>query len=130
MKATVLLYNFQDKLYREQVKKILLVQRLSIKEVPKEEYLNPIGCYAGDEEVKVSEKRYEGMELDGEMMVFAGLSGEQIDKVLAGFRKNKVPRVNCKAVLTPTNRFWNALQLFEELKREHEAMYKNKISEK
>jgi hypothetical protein len=129
MKATVLLYNFQDKLYREQVKRILLVQHLSIKEIPKEEYLNPIGYYAGDEEAKALEERYEGKELDSEMMVFAGLSGEQIDKVLAGFRKNKIQRVNCKAVLTPTNRFWNAIQLFEELKREHEAMYKNRISE-
>lgn len=124
MKATVLLFNFQDKLRKEQIKKMLLVQHLVIKEVPKEEYLNPIGIYAGAEGAAASGQKYEGEELGGEMMIFAGLSGDQIDKVLMGFRKNKLERVNYKAILTSTNQYWNAVRLFEELKREHEAFQK------
>ncbi|NLL75821.1 MAG: DUF3783 domain-containing protein [Clostridiales bacterium] len=124
MKPTVLLYNFQDKIRKDQIKRILLVQHLAIKEIPKEEYSNPIGFYAGVKEIAASEDKYEGEELGDEMMVFAGLTGEQIDNVLAAFRKNKLQRVNCKAVLTPINQFWNAIHLFEELKREHEAFQK------
>lgn len=124
MKASILLYNFQDKSRKEQLKRMLLVQHLAIKEIAKEDYLDPIGFHAGAEGIEPSENKYEGEELDGEMMIFAGMTGEQVDSVLMGFRKHKLPRVNYKAVLTPTNQFWNAVELFQELKREHEAFHK------
>lgn len=124
MKASILLYNFQDKSRKDRLKRMLLVQRLAVKEVAKEDYLNPIGFHAGAEGIEASKQKYEGDELDGEMMIFVGLTGTQVDNVLMGFRRNKLARVNYKAVLTPTNKLWNAIELCEELKREHEAFQK------
>ena len=48
-----------------------------------------------------------------------------IDALIAGLKKNGAGRVDLKAVLTPTNAGWNSLELYEEIKREHEKMSGN-----
>ena len=39
-----------------------------------------------------------------------------------GFRRNKIPAVYLKAVLTPTNRIWNSVALHGELVKERQAI--------
>lgn len=121
MQETVLLYNFADEYRKKQMTGMLTSLHLVVKNIPRQEYEKPIGYLAGISGVLPLGNVYEGEELPGEMMVFAGLSGEQIDKVLIGFREKGLKKVDYKAVLTPTNQYWNGLQLFEELKREHES---------
>ena len=41
--------------------------------------------------------------------------------MLAYLRKEKI-QIPLKAVLTPTNRHWNSLELYAEIKKEHEQM--------
>ena len=48
--------------------------------------------------------------------------GPLLDRFLQGFRRNKIPPVGLKAVLTPTNSGWTSLELREELAREREAI--------
>lgn len=64
---------------------------------------------------------YAGGPLGGRMLVLCGLEDrvEALLPVLAGAGAGP----DClKAVLTPHNRSWNALRLFQELKRERRAL--------
>ncbi len=56
------------------------------------------------------------------MLVFKGFTEKQLDEVLLRFRSNKIPKVNLKAVLTPSNQTWDSITLYKELKKEHEKM--------
>ena len=58
-----------------------------------------------------------------EMLVMCGFSGQQLNALLAAMKQNRLSPVALKAMLTPTNRDWNALQLHEELRKEHAAMH-------
>ena len=122
MKETVLLFNIQDQMRLRTLKKILMLMKIRVKVVNKNDYLQPIGYLAGIKELENEQVVYEGDELEEEMMLMAGFSGQQIDGLLAGMRKEKLSKINYKAVLTPMNATWTALQLYEELKREHESM--------
>ena len=52
-----------------------------------------------------------------------GFSSEGVDSVLKLLRENQI-RIDLKAVTTPTNLSWTALQMFAELQREREAFRK------
>ena len=52
-----------------------------------------------------------------------------LDKALFLMRKEKV-QIGLKAVLTETNQEWNSLELYEEIKKEHEYMQKNAAERK
>ena len=56
------------------------------------------------------------------MLVMAGLTSHQMNQLLQGMRRKKIPPVELKAMLTATNGSWNAYQLHKELSLEHEAM--------
>lgn len=64
---------------------------------------------------------YSGGSLGGQMMVLCGLE-DQLDALLPALRKAGAGQDCLKAVLTPTNRKWNALMLYGELQRERQAM--------
>ena len=115
MKETILLFHFSDKSRKNKLARALLPLRMKIREVAKEDYLQPVGYLAGNKEIPPSEESYQGEELDGEMMLMAGLSNTQVDLVLKAIRK---------AVLTASNQEWNARKLFAEIKAEHEQMQK------
>ena len=55
------------------------------------------------------------------MAVLAGFFGGRLDQTLAALRRGGV-RIDRKAVLTAANRQWTALELYEELGKEHAAM--------
>ena len=58
----------------------------------------------------------------GEMLVMAGLSDAQSDRLLAALRLCLQPNIALKAVLTPANRRWTAAYLYQELCMEHAAL--------
>lgn len=51
------------------------------------------------------------------LLVFCGLEGKALDKLLAALQRNTV-QADYKAVLTPTNGGWSVLRLYVELQRE------------
>ncbi len=101
----------------------LLPLKLRIKKVPREDYEKPVGYLAGQKELPCPSKSYEGDELDAPMLVMVGLDRFKMDAVLSCLRSPKMPKIDYKAVLTPTNQTWSVLQLFEELKKEHIQMH-------
>ncbi len=125
MEKTILLYHFappRAALVRKAASRLPIL----VKQVAEENYHLPIGNVAGVKGVMPLGSRREGEELDQEMLIFAGLSGEELDQVLLGLRRNGLTGIGLKAVLTQTNQYWNAFQLCEELKREHAAVCQEK----
>ena len=123
MRETVLLFNFSDTEKRNKVARALFPLKIKIKEIEKKDYLQPIGYLAGSKEIPPVEEIYEGEELGGEMLVMAGISGARMDMVLRSLRKSGAGTIPYKAIITPTNQYWNSLQLFAEIKEEHEKMH-------
>lgn len=120
----VLLYNFQNTEKARKLKAVLIQMGIRIKNVEKEAYLEPIGSLCGIEGIEKTDKQYEGEGFPEEMLVMKGMSGGRVDTLLTLLRKNKVEKIQLKAILTETNQQWNSLELYEELKKEHEAMSK------
>lgn len=122
MKPTVLLYNVNDV---ERIRKItfaLMPLGYRLKKVSIEDYSQPLGYIAGVKEIEPVKDAYKGEELEGEMLVMVGMTNMQIDRLIMAFRKNGIPKIACKAVLTETNQYWNAIDLYKELKLEHDTL--------
>ena len=50
------------------------------------------------------------------------LPERKLDLFLTEMRRKKVPPIALKAIVTTQNQAWNSLQLYRELKEEHEKM--------
>ncbi|MCI9137966.1 MAG: DUF3783 domain-containing protein [Lachnospiraceae bacterium] len=124
MRPVILLFHFSDKDRRNKLTRALLPLRMRVKEIAREDYLQSIGYLAGNKEIPSVEEVYQGEELEGEMILMAGLADAQVDMVLKAVRKSGIGPVPYKAVLTPANQNWNVRKLFEEIKSEHEQMKK------
>lgn len=122
MRETILLFHFSEKDRRNRLTRALLPLRMKIREVERKDYLQPVGYLAGNKEISPVEEEYTGEELEGEMILMAGLSSSQVDAVLKAVRKSGIGPVPYKAVLTPDNQEWDAIKLFREIKSEHEQM--------
>lgn len=119
MIPTVLLYNLESDKGRK-IKALCLTLKLRSRSVGPEEFGQPLNGVLGL--APKLESPGEGNPFTDELLVMAGLSSQQMNSLLQGFRRKKISPVALKAVLTPTNGMWNAFQLREELSAEHEAM--------
>lgn len=115
-----LLYNLEGEKARK-LKLIFIQNGIRIKQVAKEDYLQSIGALAGIRELKREAPSYEGDGFQEEMLVMRGIYGKRLDLLLAQMRKMKVS-VALKAVLTEQNILWSSLELYEEIRKEHEQM--------
>lgn len=115
---TVLLYEMDPDRARK-IKLLCLPMKLRARTVAPEEYGLSLKALLDGEKL---EPGGEVRPLGDEMMVMANLTVAQMNRLLAGFRRSKLPPVNLKAVLTAVNAEWDAYRLHSELKAEHEAM--------
>ena len=114
---TVLLYNCSGPQWAK-LRQVLAVNKLHFRAVERAQYgLTLSKVLSGDtEEAGVEE------EFSEPMLVFCGLTGAQLDRLLTAMRRAKLPPVPLKAVLTADNRTWTSQRLWQELRAEHEAM--------
>lgn len=117
---TVLHYNIG-------VKKALLEQtaaslNMKCTEIPSDKAGESIGFLAG----------YNGFmsngssaSAEGECLIFSGIEGKRLDLLLKAMRASGLS-IPLKAVVTATNQSKSVEWLLEELKKEHEAMMKNR----
>lgn len=108
------------------MKGVLIRMGVRIKNVTASEAGQTVGFLAGYD-------GFEETEADGneplpvigeEMLVMKNFTSRRIDELLAGLRRAGVPKIRLKAVITETNCSWTFYALYEELKKEHEAMAK------
>lgn len=123
MKPTILLFNFTDKPRLDKIIRAILPLKIKIKKVDKEDYMQPIESLIGIKGIDSTQEKYDGLELNDEMLLLADMTDPQINQLLQSLRKVGVS-INLKAVLTENNQYWNTLQLYEELKSENEALNK------
>lgn len=121
--ARVLLYNFADEKRRRAVMALLFRFSIPCREVAAEEQILPLGRVLGLEGFGDSGAGPEGDDtpFTDEMMVMHDLSRRQFNGLLDGMKQAGV-QVPLKAVVTPHNVGWSAVQLHRELRAEHETM--------
>ena len=120
MKPTILLINFQDQQKLRKLKMALLPFKLRIKTIEPQDYSQPIGYLAGVKEisqVQIPSALIPQEQMEKEMLILAGITGNLFDQVLYTLRKAGTP-VDYKAVLTEHNQNWNCMQLYKELEKE------------
>ena len=123
MKETILLFNANNKAVNLKIQKALFPLKIRLKKVDKKDYNQPLGYLAGIDKIAPVDGNDNGDELDDMMMIFAFLSDAKLNQVLAALRKCGAGPFPYKAILTPTNQFWNVRQCFDEVKKEHETMH-------
>ena len=100
------------------LRQIFAMLRLRMRPVEPARYQVPIGLLAQGE----GEDGEPAQPIPEAMLVFCGLGEALRNQVLEVIRVAKLPPIPLKAVLTETNREWTSLQLYEELKKEREAI--------
>lgn len=119
MKETILLFNIPQKKYSK-ILRAALPLKLRIKNIPKSDFAKTLGELAGiSESTNIS---YDGDGISEEMMVLCGFSDGLIDRLFFALKKSGAGLVKLTAILTETNKDWDTLTLFDELKREREQM--------
>jgi hypothetical protein len=120
MKPPVLLsYNLQG----ERANQIrLTAMRLTVRfrPVAPEEYGQPLAALCGMEPPAETPPPAEAF--TDEMLVLAHFSTDLLNRFLYAFRKDGVPPLALKAMLTETNMRWSSATLHAQLKEEHEAL--------
>ena len=129
MKETILLYNLDSAAIRNKIKFLCIQGGIHIRVVEKNQYDVPIGTLAFGKKEDIepylrSENSEEKPSFNEPMLVFDGFSGQKLDQFLIAMRKQKIPKINLKAMLTEHNVKWDSMTLHDELAREHEAMNK------
>lgn len=127
MKPTVLLYNFTDPKRKIMIQQALMPLGFRLRAVKKEEYGLAVGKLAGikDLDIEVADLT-DDMDFSDEMAVMAGFTSAQIDAFIYALRKKGVGKIDYKAVLTQYNMRWNSIELYREIKKEHEEMMQAK----
>ncbi len=118
--ALVLAFNLPDDVFAR-VRSLSTPFGVRVKAVPPESFTLPIGTMAGIPAKAVNVPVEHGS-FEEPMLVMCNLNDSQFNQFLRMLRTPGLPRIPLKAVLTPHNVGWNALMLYEELSREHEAM--------
>ncbi|MBB5263810.1 alcohol dehydrogenase [Catenibacillus scindens] len=119
---TVLLYNFNDPQKLRNMKMVFLKMGIRMRTVTPDMYMEPVGALARLKGYELSHIPYEGSGFDDEMMVMNGFSSARLDELLRQLRRNKVPKIPLKAVVTAHNAAWTSLELHSELTKEHQMM--------
>lgn len=114
----ILLYNL-DTPKGAKIRRMCLPLGLRTRLVKPEEYGLPLGELV---EGAAPETPWAGESFSDEMLVLVNCTGPLLDRFLQGFRRNKIPSVALKAVLTPTNQTWDSTALHGELLRERQAI--------
>ena len=125
--ALILLFNVNNDRQRSIER---LCRSLSVpakaKVVKSSQYTQTMGYLAGISGFQRNNVGYPGSDFNSEMLVFSGFSSEVMDEFIDNMKKNGLPPVSLKAIITPTNIFWTPIQLFNELEKEHKAFTLNR----
>ncbi len=119
-----LLFSFRPEERTMRIIRYLTAQGVSVRTVPAEELNETLGYLFS---LPGYEKRSSPAFLTQsvpEMLVMHGFDQTMLDAFLRFFRTENVRRVDLKAVLTPTNAAWTAVELSRHLTLERNAMQK------
>ncbi len=112
------------------LKGVLIQMGVRIRNVSREEAYESVGFLAGLDGFEKRQGADGGaQEMEQELLVLKNFTGRRMDELFARMRKAGVGRIDYKAVLTEHNVNWTLLDLYREIKREHEAMQTGRAGE-
>ncbi|NLJ65547.1 MAG: DUF3783 domain-containing protein [Christensenellaceae bacterium] len=123
MQARLLCYNLTGE-RAEFVSALCAEMSIDIRIVDKSELLKPLSELLGFD--TQTENKYTGEGFTDEMLVLCFFTQDLLKNFLAAFRQNGVKPVALKAMLTEHNFEWSSIELYNDLKKEHEYFLKNK----
>ncbi len=118
MTPVALLYNVEAN-RRKRIELLAACHGIRVRPVSAGDYGRPVGALCGSEPAGAARGIWN--EFGEEMMVMAFFTEDLLRRFLEGFRLAGLPSVRLKAVLTETNKNWNACELRAELLREEAA---------
>ena len=121
-KPQILLYHFSQDERTRQIRRYLRKSGVDIREVSASELFHPLGYLFEIPGFTPSSMFPMGENFSEEMLVMKDFSNSQMDSFLQFFRDNQLKNVDLKAVLTPVTAHWNSMELYRELKKEHQKL--------
>ncbi len=118
MQPTILAFRLSDERLHT-LRAVASAQGLAIIAVPPSDFSQTLGALCA---LDARNPLAAPCDFAGEMLVMAGLSDAQSDRLLAALRLCLQPNIALKAVLMPANRRWTAAYLYQELCLEHAAL--------
>ncbi len=119
-KPTILLYDPNRSPWAGKLKQLCAVQGLRLRPVEESDLGRAVGALSMG--LAPAGETPPSSPLPEPVLVLCGLTGPQLDRLLAGLRRIEVPRSVLKAVLTPNNALWTFSALYGELCRERLSM--------
>lgn len=102
---------YKQEKYIEKLKRIADKLGMKLVIAEKDDAMTQIGFYEGQIGYEKNDKK---CETENGCLIFSGLNGRQIDKVLDELHKNNI-EIPLKAAVTPINRNWSIKKLVDEL---------------
>ncbi len=121
MDEIALFYNFSEERMRK-AKFALLPLKIRTKAVSKTDYNQPLGYLVGIKGIEPASAESDGGDFDEEMIVMHNFNSRTVDSLIRALNKCGVGRVPLKAVITPTNKDWNSVQLYNAVKADFNEM--------
>ena len=119
----VLYYTPEQNENVNRLKGVLVRMGIRIRNVAPEQVDETVGALAGMQGFALSgRKEEEHPFIPEQMLVMHRFTGRRMDELLANLRKAGVPKIDLKAVVTPSNCSWSFYHLYEEIREEHEKM--------
>lgn len=106
----------------KKIKKLCRNLGIHLINVPLRSYGQKIGFLAGITGFSRENSIYSGKDLQGEMLVFSGISSNKMDEFLEKYKEAALDPIDRKAVVTLHNIFWSPIELYEELGRERASL--------
>lgn len=125
MREIALFYNFSDDRLRK-AKFALMPLKIAVKSVEKQDFNQPVGYLAGIKDIEPLPEKYSGDGFDEEMLVMHNFTNKSMELLIKALLKCGVGRIPLKAVVTPTNKDWDSVSLYNAIKADHEAMTKSR----
>ena len=127
----VLYYSTGDPRMKKQemmMKSVLVRMGVKIRNVAPDQVMESVGYLAGvpgfekREVLQQPEAEEKIPQITEQMLVMKDFTSRRIDTLLLNLRKEKVPKINLKAIVTEQNAGWSFYHLYEEIGEEHRRM--------
>lgn len=127
----VIYYSPQKTKAAAKLKGVLIQMGVRIRSVSREQVYEKVGFLAGlDGFEEGQDAQVDGaQEMEKELLVLKNFTGQRMDELFLRMRKAGVGRIDYKAILTEHNVNWTLLDLYREIKKEHEAMQAGQAGE-
>ena len=122
-KAQILLFHIEPG-KTKQIEAICRPLKIQVSKIKPSSYNQKLGYLAGISGFNRENTTYTGPEFPSEMLVFSGMDSDLVDTFLAKYKEASIPPIGLKAIVTPHNVFWSAVDLYKELFKEHQQFMK------